>query len=144
MLQGERLPMSTLSNARNIWSHTRGFSRLKRLAAQASVTRPALAPLCRGFLRSVSRDGVFWATYETGYGKLQTSFRLSQLAFDLQSFKEVSIGDCYHLPNDFVPELIIDGGNTGLFTLYALKRWPSARSIILSPFPTTWSASKHI
>ena len=128
--------MSNLLNARLIWDHSRGFSRLKLLAAQASMTRPALRPLCLAFLKLVSQDGVFWARYDAGAGELRTSFRLSQLQSDIQGFVEVGAGDCYHLPKDFAPDVIIDGGgNVGLFTLSALKRWPAAKAIIFEPVP---------
>lgn len=128
--------MSNFSNARLIWNHSRGFSRLKLLAAQASVTRPMLKPLCLAFLKLVSQDGVFWAWYDTGSGELRASFRLGQLQSDIQGFVEVGIGDCYHVPDDFAPDLIIDGGgNVGLFTLSALKKWPGAKAIIFEPVP---------
>lgn len=130
------LSMSNFANIRQIWKHSRGLSRLKLAAAQAAGTRPLLRPLCRALLMLVSRSGVFWATYDTGYGEVRSSFRLNQLGSDVQGFLEVGIGDCYHLPQDFVPDLILDGGgNTGLFTINALKRWPSARAIIFEPVP---------
>ena len=128
--------MSNFSNARLIWEHSRGLSRLKLLAAQASMTRPRLKPLCQAFLKLVSRDGVFWAGYGTGSEKLRASFRLGQLGSDVQGLLEVGIGDCYHLPQDFVPDLVIDaGGNIGLFTLTALKKWPEAKAVIFEPVP---------
>lgn len=128
--------MSNFANFRQIWKHSRGFSRLKLAVAQASITRPALRPLCRAFLRLMARSGMFWATCDTGYGEVRSSFRLSQLESDVQGFLEVAIGDCYHLPQEFAPDLILDGGgNTGLFTINALRRWPSARAIIFEPVP---------
>lgn len=128
--------MSNFSNARLIWNHSRGFSRLKLLAAQASVTRPSLRPLCFAFLKMVSQSGMFWAGYDSGSGNLRASFRLSQLQSDIQGFVEVGIGDCYHVPENFDPALIIDGGgNVGLFTMSALKKWPGAKAIIFEPVP---------
>lgn len=128
--------MSNFSNFRQIWQHTRGFSRLKLSLAQASSSRPRFKWLCRALLAPASRSGMFWATYDTGYGEACASFRLGQIGSDIQGFVEVGIGNCYDLPKDFVPDLILDGGgNTGLFTLSALKRWPSARAIIFEPVP---------
>ena len=79
---------------------------------------------------------MFWAWYNTSAGTLRASFRLSQLQSDIQGFVEVGIGDCYHLPEDFSPDIIIDGGgNVGLFTLSALKKWPRATAVIFEPVP---------
>ena len=68
---------ANFSNARLIWSNSRGFSHLKLLAAQASMTRPELRPFCLTFLNMVSRSGMFWAWYSTSDGTLRASFRLS-------------------------------------------------------------------
>ena len=100
------------------------------------MTRPAVKPLCLAFLKLVSQSGTFWAWYNAGSGDLRASFRLSQLQSDIQGFVEVGIGDCYHVPEEFDPDLIIDGGgNVGLFTLSALKKWPRAKAIIFEPVP---------
>lgn len=128
--------MSNHVNARLIWNHSHGLSRLKLLAAQASMTRPQLKPFCLAFLKLMSQSGIFWAEYETEAGKLHASFRLGQLQSDIQGFVEVGIGNCYRLPDDFAPDLILDGGgNVGLFTLYALTKWPSAKAVIFEPVP---------
>ena len=127
---------ANFSNARLIWSNSRGFSHLKLLAAQASMTRPELRPFCLAFLNMVSRSGMFWAWYSTSDGTLRASFRLSQLQSDIQGLIEVGIGDCYRLPEDFSPDIIIyGGGNVGLFTLTVLKKWPKAKAIIFEPVP---------
>ena len=128
--------MPAFSNARQIWSHTRGFDRWKLLLAQAAGTRPQIAPLCRALLNAVSKDGIFWASYSTGHGTIKSSFRLGQLQSDIQSCLEVGIGNCYKLPQELNPELILDcGGNVGLFTLCALTRWPDAQVTIFEPVP---------
>ena len=66
----------------------------------------------------------------------QAYLRLSELPFDLQSFMELAVGDCYRLVELPAPDLIIDGGgNTGMFLLAAQARWPAARLISCEPVP---------
>jgi len=87
------------------------------------------------YLRSVSQEGVFWAEYKTPVGqKVKASFRLSHLPSDIYILKEVGIGDCYRLPQDFEPDVVIDGGGSnGMFALSVLKRWPRAKLRIFEP-----------
>ena len=120
--------------AREIWKHTKGMSRLKLLAAAASVSRPFLRPFTLGYLKMISRSGTFWAEYNNNGKTVSTSFRLSELPSDFTSFREVGIGDCYHVPKDFQPNVVIDGGgNTGLFTISVLNRWPESKVIVVEP-----------
>ena len=122
--------------AREIWKHSRGFDRLKLLAAASTATRPLLRPYAMAYLKSISEEGVFWAEYETAGHTVKASFRLSQLSSDIYILKEVGVGNCYHIPEEYEPDLIIDaGGNNGMFSLSALKRWPKAKLKIFEPVP---------
>lgn len=117
-------------------AHHDPWSTLKLSTAAAIISRPWMAPVGRRLLERLSDRGVFWARFRTGGGELAASFRLEQLSSDLLSFYEVGIGDCYRVPPRFQPRTVVDGGgNTGLFTLSALTRWPDCRAIVLEPFP---------
>lgn len=107
------------------------------LIAAASSSRPWLRPVALAYLKRIAEAGVFWASYKTSvWHDVTSSFRLSRLSSDVYVLKEVGIGDCYHLPRSFVPDLIIDGGgNNGMFSLSALKRWPHARALVFEPVP---------
>ena len=53
--------------------------------------------------------------------------------YDIGSFREVLMGECYRLPKEaFNIEVIIDlGGNTGMASLYYLTRLPNAHRVII-------------
>lgn len=117
----------------------RGLDACKLLFAQAALSKPAFAPVFVSFLRLLSHGGNFEAefVFSAGGKPLKTFFRLSELASDMESFREVGMGDIYGITTmDFVPEMVVDGGgNTGLFTLSAFRKWPRARFIVFEPFP---------
>ena len=122
--------------AREIWKHSHGLNRLKLLAAASTATRPWLKPLAMAYLKNISEDGIFWAEYESAGHMARASFRLSELSSDIYILKEVGVGNCYHIPDGYEPDLIIDaGGNNGMFSLSALKRWPNAKLKIFEPVP---------
>src|ERR1051325_8752663 len=121
-----------------IFKNSRGFSIIKLLVAQAAVSRPRLRSALMPFLKLVSNHGAFEAEFYTANRELvRASFRLSDLASDVESLIEVGMGDAYRLNEiNFDPELIVDGGgNIGLFAVSASKRWPSAETMIFEPLP---------
>lgn len=88
------------------------WSTFKLSVAAALNRRPRhpLAPVGRRLLERVARDGIFWARFRAHGAALAASFRLDQLASDLQSFYEVGVGECYRLPPRFRPRTVVDGG----------------------------------
>jgi FkbM family methyltransferase len=82
-----------------------------------------------------------------------TRFYLGQLPFyvrpgDWFAFEEIVLLQEYHfITTPFqagVPEIIIDlGANVGLFSLYALSRWPSAQVHSLEASPDTYPVLCH-
>lgn len=122
--------------ARNIVAHSSGLSRLRLLAATASYSRPWFAGLCSVFLRSSAREGKLAIHYRTNNQRRKMIMRLEHLQSDLCSALELAVSDCYCLERLNAPEFVVDGGgNTGLFTLAASARWPTAQFIICEPVP---------
>lgn len=125
------------STAFKILRSARGLSAFKLLLAQAILSKPVLQPALMPLLRLLSLEGKFTATFfsSTGGRAVRAFFRLSDLASDMESFREVGMGDCYHIATmAFEPELVVDGGgNTGLFTLSAFRKWPNAKFLIFEP-----------
>jgi FkbM family methyltransferase len=132
------------TQARQIIRRTSGLSRLKLLMATASFSRPWLAGPCSLFLRLLSRDGKLSIQYRTNGLPRRIFLRLAHLQSDLCSALELAVGDCYSLSGLKEPAFIVDGGgNTGLFTLAALARWPRAHVVICEPVPDNLAILKE-
>lgn len=115
------------------------FSAIKLLIAQVAVSRPKLKPALILLLSFFSTNNRFNSRFLTASNNqpVKASFRLSDLESDMESFREVGMGDSYRISAmEFEPELVIDGGgNTGLFTLSAFRRWPNAEFVTFEPVP---------
>ena len=97
------------------------------------------------------RSGIPQSDFSINYRKtgtqLKASVRGKHLASDIQTVLELAAGDCYNLEKlNWTPDVVIDcGGNTGLFTLAACSRWPSAKVICFEPMPENFDIiQKHI
>ncbi|MBI3870625.1 MAG: FkbM family methyltransferase [Verrucomicrobia bacterium] len=100
------------------------------------ITRPWSAPICGPVLKMLSEQGRLDVRFSLQDQERRAFLRLSELPFDLQSFMELAVGDCYRLAELPTPDLIVDGGgNTGMFLLAAQARWPRARLISCEPVP---------
>lgn len=125
---------------------SRSGSAFQLILAQTIVSRPRLKKFLMPLLRLFTRQGHFLAEFRAaGQSWVRASFRLSDLASDLESFREVGMGDDYGIAKmNFEPELIVDGGgNIGFFTLAASRRWPRAEFLIFEPLPENLSAIKE-
>lgn len=115
----------------------RGLDACKLLFAQAALSKPVFAPVLTCLLRLFSPEEDFKVKFVSSAGNLplKAFFRLRELASDMESFREVGMGDCYRIATmNFEPELVVDGGgNTGLFTLSAFRKWPNAKFLIFEP-----------
>jgi len=123
--------------ARRILRHGPTLSAFKLLLIAAISSRPRTQPVCRLFLRPFVHAGEIKIYYKLPRGRrLCAHIRLADLLSDFCSVLELAVGDCYHLDPQLRPDLIIDGGgNTGLFTLNALRLNPQARVLICEPVP---------
>ncbi len=121
-------------------------SQFKLATAAAVTSRPWLRPAGLPLLRMLASHEDLWVRYRREGTVRRCALRLPNLSSDLQTFYETGSDDCYRLPRDFQPEVVIDGGaNLGLFTLYALSLWPACKVIACEPEPENLrQLSRHL
>lgn len=115
-------------------------SSYKLILAVGTTTRPKYRPLLLAFLRPFVRNGEFSIRYRC-YERFNKSYlRISDLAADVLSTRELCVSDAYRLERNFRPDVVIDGGgNIGLFTLRAAaalgSHGSSPKFVICEPVP---------
>jgi FkbM family methyltransferase len=89
-----------------------------------------------GLLRPFIDDGDIAIRYKCE-GRSYTAFiRMDDVYSDYCSVFELAVRHVYHIDPNFMPDLVVDcGGNTGLFTLDAAARYPSAKIVVCEPVP---------
>jgi FkbM family methyltransferase len=106
--------------------------------AVASRSRPGLGKFLKYPLRLLSEDGSLHFAYKESATRQTTLglIRLDYLGSDVLTFLELGARDCYRVPRDLCPCLVVDGGaNLGLFTLGMARRWPEAKYVLCEPLP---------
>lgn len=127
----------SLSNLKLILRR-QGFtpSALKMALIAMMASRPRLAWIGQGLLRCMARRGELTIRYRCYGRRYRIVLRMSDLASDYYSARELAVDDIYRLEECFIPDIVLDGGgNTGLFTLRASARSPHARIITCEPLP---------
>jgi FkbM family methyltransferase len=96
------------------------LSSYKLILAVGTSSRPKYRGLLLALLRPFTRNGEISIRYRC-YERFNRSYlRVSDLAADVLSTRELCVSDVYHLDRGFLPDVVIDGGgNIGLFTLRA-------------------------
>ncbi|MEO6828493.1 MAG: FkbM family methyltransferase [Acidobacteriaceae bacterium] len=122
-------------------------SSYKLILAVGTTTRPKYRSLLLGLLRPFVRDGEFSIRYRCYEGFNRSYLRISDLAADVLSTRELCVSDAYRLEREFRPEQVVDGGgNIGLFTLRAAAAYGrDARYVICEPVPRNLAQiEKHL
>ncbi len=115
-------------------------SSYKLILAVGTTTRPKYRALLLGLLRPFVHNGEFSIRYRC-YERFNKSYlRISDLAADVLSTRELCVSDAYRLDRSFRPDVVIDGGgNIGLFTLRAAAAASadggSTKFVICEPVP---------
>lgn len=119
--------------------------RLQRSRALFRGLTPFSAAKCIAALVAIRfrrKTPDFEIRYRKSGRRLRARVRGEHLSSDIQTVLELAAGDRYGL-TDFIwdPEIVIDAGaNTGLFSLAALARWPTARVLAFEPVPHNLTA----
>ena len=123
-------------NARPILKRGPSLNTYKLLLLAAASSRPGLRTLSFALLRPFIHHGDVAIRYKC-QGRSYTVFiRMDDVYSDYLSVYELEVRHIYHIDPDFAPDMVIDcGGNTGLFTLDAAARYPSARIVVCEPVP---------
>lgn len=120
--------------AASIVRNTKGMSTAKLLLPAAASSRPILKKPALALFNMFSQGDLVKYSYAIAGKPITGVLRKSNVFSDFQSALELAVGDCYHLHHLPTPTQIIDGGaNTGLFSLAAAARWPSAAITAFEP-----------
>lgn len=105
-------------NAKKILRAGSPLSTWKLLLIAASFSRPQFRGLCHLLLRPFVHDGMIPIRYRCGGRFLKIWLRVDDLNSDFQSCIELGVDDSYGVDEEFLPNILVDGGgNIGLFTL---------------------------
>jgi FkbM family methyltransferase len=128
-------------NVRRIARIGAPLSSYKLILAVGMSSRPKYRKLLYGMLWPFVRNGEISIRYRC-CGRAYTVFlRVSDLASDVLSARELCVSDIYRLDGNFHPDVVIDGGgNIGLFTLraaacYGSGNSPPIRLVVCEPLP---------
>jgi FkbM family methyltransferase len=102
----------------------------------AASSRPGFRDVCFALLRPFIHSGEITIQY-TCEGRLYSAFiRVDDVFSDFFTFHELVVKGIYKIDSRFAPDLVVDcGGNTGLFSLEASARYPSAKIVVCEPVP---------
>jgi FkbM family methyltransferase len=127
-------------NVRRILQIGSPSSSLKLILVVATTSRPRYKGIFLWLLRPFVRNGEITIRYRSYERFYETRLRMSDLAADFLSTRELCVYDIYRIDRGFKPDLVIDGGgNIGLFTLRAvaaaMQGTEIPRVVICEPLP---------
>ena len=125
-----------LPNARPILKRGPSLNTYKLLLLAAASSRPGLRRLSFALLRPFIHNGDIAIRYQCERRWYTAFIRMDDVYSDYYSVYEIAVRRVYHIDPNFAPDLVVDcGGNTGLFTLDAAARYPSAKFVVCEPVP---------
>jgi FkbM family methyltransferase len=102
----------------------------------AASSRPGFQNVFFGLLRPFIHDGDVTIRYRCEGHLYSVFIRMEDVLSDFYSVLELVVKRIYKIDPRFVPDLVVDcGGNTGLFSLQASARYPSAKIVVCEPVP---------